>query len=83
MNESDSATVDPRPRISVFWDAESQSVGLHFGPQDFKTWDMVAMVLTQALDEAKFRMNIARTMNMQQQAAQAAQTQAIRQALKF
>lgn len=65
------------PTIKVEWDAEKQAPRIIINPSEFKTWEMVIGVLTMAVGQAKFNLEMGRMQAIQQQAAAQMQSQAI------
>src|SRR5262245_60540925 len=74
--------VDLKNAIVCFWEFETQRLGLRFDPMQFKTWDMVIAVLEAALSEAKFKMNVVRMQQLQEQSLAAMQNQAVQHELE-
>ena len=69
-------------KIEVEWDPKEQSVQVKFKPEEFKTWGLVAMVLAEAQEQAKFHKNLQAMQSVQKAQMQAMQDQAIKQQLQ-
>lgn len=67
------------PSVLVTWDADKQIPRVIFDPADFKTWNMVVMVLKAALSEAEFNLQTARMQGLQQAMQQASVEQQVAQ----
>ena len=72
-----------QPRMILCWDAEKQSVGLHFDNREFTNWEMVLMILEGARLKAESQRKFAEAMQMQQQMAEQMQAQMMAQQLKL
>lgn len=63
------------PRLSIIWDADSQTVKLDFKPEHFRTWQFVQHVLQMALENAKKIDDMATAQQVQAQLQGQAQAQ--------
>lgn len=67
--------IEQLPSIEIVWDADKQTTGLKFDVEKLKTWDMVCMILKNAVAQAEFNLNLARAQAIQQQQMNAMQNQ--------
>lgn len=74
---------DKLPKIEVAWDAENQAVSLKFKPEDFKNWEMVEMLLTTAVEQAKRQGTLARMAAFQRFQQEQAHNAALAQQIKM
>lgn len=70
------------PTVHLGWDAASQTVHIQFDPADFKTWEMVLMVLEGGRLRAELMKRIGEMGQMQQLAQAAQQEEMIRKNLR-
>ena len=71
------------PTLTITFNPETQGIGMHFEPDEFKTWDMIAAVLRMGEKMAEFNANLGRMVLHQQKAMEAAQAQELRSQLKL
>ena len=71
------------PAITIGWDSYHQLVRVHFDTDQFRTWDFALAVLDMAKKEIERQQKTAMINQMQQQASEAQQAQALAQKLQL
>lgn len=69
------------PSIMLAWDQGLQMVRMVFDPAEFKTWEMVEMVLVTALSQARFNLQVQRQQTVAMAMQQAVMEQQVKQQL--
>lgn len=67
------------PELTLTFNPEAQGLTISFDDKKVKTWEMVIMMLTAALQQAEFNRNMAQGQAMQRAQIEAMQNQALKQ----
>lgn len=70
------------PKLTLTFNPDSQGLTMSFDEKQIKTWEMVIMMLTAAMQQAEFNRNMVQGQAMQRAQVEAMQAAAVKQQLQ-